>query len=47
MTTVAFGLLPRFRSPLPEYLRIFTLFCALGAAYLLLRGVQQRRLGNA
>jgi hypothetical protein len=47
MTTVAFGMLPRLRSALPEYLRIFTLFCALCAAYLLLRGAQQRRFGNA
>ena len=44
---VAFGMLPRFRSPLPEYLRIFTLFCVLGATYLLLRAAQQRRFGNA
>lgn len=43
VTTIAFGMLPGFRSPLPEYLRMLTLFCILGATYLMLRAVQQRR----
>jgi hypothetical protein len=47
VTSVAFGMLPRFRSALPEYLRIVTLFCVLGASYLLLRTTHQRRFGNA
>ena len=44
---VAFGMLPRFRSPLPELMRMFTLFCVLGATYLLLRAVHRRRFGDA
>jgi hypothetical protein len=44
---IAFGMLPLFRSPLPELMRMFTLFCVLGATYLLLRAAQQRRFGNA
>jgi hypothetical protein len=47
VTTVAFGLLPLFRSALPEYIRIATLFCVLAASYLLLRATHQRRFGNA
>jgi hypothetical protein len=47
VTTVAFGMLPRFRSALPEYVRICTLFCALGASYLLLLAAQQRRIEGA
>jgi hypothetical protein len=43
---VAFGMLPLFRSPLPELLRMLTLFCALGVTYLLLRNAEQRRFSN-
>jgi hypothetical protein len=47
VTNVEFGLLPIFRSPLPEYVRICTLFCALSATYLLLRAAQHGRSADA
>jgi hypothetical protein len=47
VTTVGFGMLPRFRSPLPEYLRMFTLFCVLGTAYLWRRRAHIRRFASA
>jgi hypothetical protein len=47
VTTIAFGMLPQFRSPLPEYFRMGTLFCALGATYLWWRRAQLQRFANA
>lgn len=47
VATIAFGMLPRFRSPLPEFMRILTLFCALGATYLGWRRAHMRRFANA
>jgi len=46
-TIIAFGMLPPFRSPLPEYLRIATLFCGLGAIYLRWRRAQLRSFADA
>jgi hypothetical protein len=45
--TIGFGMLPRFRSPLPEYLRMATLFVALATTYLWRRHTQTRRFANA
>jgi hypothetical protein len=44
---IGFGSLPMFRSPLPEYLRIATLFGALGATYLWWRHSQMRSFINS
>jgi hypothetical protein len=43
---IGFGMLPRFRSALPEYLRIVTLFGGLGATCLWWRHAQMRRFIN-